>query len=73
MTTLQNVHHAAQLADLAIAVGGKNTKKHRKSRKSRKSRKFKKSRKLKLNKSGGYRTIVPGQSCPFKQGKLLSN
>tara|TARA_Y100000591_G_scaffold66045_1_gene54624 strand:+ start:396 stop:821 length:426 start_codon:yes stop_codon:yes gene_type:complete len=49
-------------------AGGWKTKKYKKSRKSIKSRKSRKSKK-----GGGYRTVLPTRSCPFKEGKLLSN
>ena len=48
----------------------RKSRKFRKFRKSRKSRKFRKSRKIK---GGGYRIITPNKSCPFTEGKLLSN
>ena len=69
----QNVDFVPVLEKTWLKLDNK-TKKYRKYKKSRKSRKSKKSKKnRKPNKGGGYRTVVPTRSCPFKEGKLLSN
>ena len=65
----QNVDFVPVLEKTWLKLDNK-TKKYRKYKKSRKSRKNLKNRKPN---GGGYRTVVPTRSCPFKEGKLLSN